>query len=192
MPYSWGEELPALDGARVRLRSLRGEDAATLFAIFGDPEVTRYWSSPPLGDMAGALSLLDDIRRHFDARTLFQWGVARRDDDAIIGTCTILHIDEDHRRGEIGFALRRAHWGHRYATEAVAMLTGFAFAQLDLHRLEADVDPQNAASIAVLERQGFRREGLLRERYFLNGEAQDAAYYGLLRREWTGAEDDIQ
>jgi RimJ/RimL family protein N-acetyltransferase len=72
------------------------------------------------------------------------------------------------------------------------MLIRFAFGQLDLHRLEADADPLNAASIAVLERQGFKREGLLRERYFMQGEPQDAAYYGLLRREWTGAADDIQ
>lgn len=74
----------------------------------------------------------------------------------------------------------------------MAALIRFAFEQLDLHRLEADPDPRNAASIRILERQGFKHEGLLRERYFLDGVPQDAAYYGLLRREWTGAEGDIQ
>lgn len=192
MAYSWGSALPVREGARVRLRVLRDEDVPALFEIFGNAEAMRYWGSPPLRDLTGARQLLDDIRRHFDERTLFQWGVARRDDDAVLGTCTIFHIDEDHRRGEIGFALGRAHWGQGYATEAVAMLIRFAFADLDLHRLEADPDPRNAASIAVLERQGFKREGLLRERYFHDGEPQDAAYYGLLRREWTGAEGDIQ
>lgn len=185
--FQEGSELPRLAGARVHLRSLRDDDVPALLAIFGDAEVMRFWSSPPVAGEAGARALLDDIRRHFRARTLFQWGIARADDDEIVGTVTIFHIDDEHRRGEIGFAIGRPHWGRGYASEAVTLLIGFAFERLGLHRLEADPDPRNAASIRVLEKQGFKYEGLLRERYFLDGEAQDAAYYGLLRSEWTGA-----
>ena len=186
--FQWGDELPRLEGSRVALRGLGDADVPALLAIFGDPEVMRFWSSGPLAGEQGARALLDDIRRHFRARTLFQWGIARLDDDAIVGTTTIFHIDDEHRRGEIGFAIGRSHWGRGYASEAVTLLIRFAFEQLGLHRLEADPDPQNAASIRVLEKQGFRYEGLLRERYFLDGRPQDAAYYGLLRREWNGAQ----
>ena len=184
MSFAW-DEMPRISGERVRLRALVDTDVPALFEIFGDPEVMRYWSSPPLSDMAGAHALLADIRQHFDRKTLFQWGVTRADDDLVIGTTTIFQIDHDHRRAEIGFALGRAHWGKGYASDAVAALIRFAFETLDLHRLEADADPANTASIAVLTKQGFKREGYLRERYCLNGEAQDAEYYGLLRREWT-------
>ena len=183
MSFTW-DRLPVIDAGRVRLRPLTDGDVPALFDVFGDPEVMRYWSSPPIADIDGAHALLADIHRHFEAKTLFQWGVARLEDDLVIGTTTIFHIDKDHRRAEIGFALGRRHWGKHYATDAVTALIRFAFAELDLHRLEADPDPQNAASIAVLTKQGFEREGLLRERYFLNGEPQDAEYYGLLRREW--------
>ncbi|MDQ3070043.1 MAG: GNAT family N-acetyltransferase [Acidobacteriota bacterium] len=184
MAYSWGESLPPLDAPRVRLRPLRDDDVPALFEIFGDPDAMRYWSAPPLADMDGARALLEDIRRHFAARTLFQWGIALRADDRVIGTVTIFQIDNDHRRAEIGFALGRAQWGNGYASSAVTALIRFAFETLDLHRIEADPDPQNAASISVLVKQGFKREGFLRERYWLNGEPQDAEYYGLLRREW--------
>lgn len=68
--------------------------------------------------------------------------------------------------------------------EALPALIGFAFDTLDLHRLEADVDPRNLRSIRLLEGTGFRREGYLRERYHLNGEIQDALLYGLLRPEF--------
>jgi [ribosomal protein S5]-alanine N-acetyltransferase len=190
-PFEWGSALPVIPAGRVTLRPLRDADVPALFEIFGDVEAMRFWGSPPLQDLAAAHALLDDIRRHFAARTLFQWGVARSDDDAVIGTTTIFQIDHEHRRGVIGFAIRRGDWRRGYASDAVTALIRFAFAQLDLHRLEADPDPHNAASIAVLEKQGFKREGLLRERYFLNGETQDAAYYGLLRREWRHA-DDVQ
>jgi [ribosomal protein S5]-alanine N-acetyltransferase len=190
-PFDWGSALPVLDAGRVVLRPLHDADVPALFEIFGDAEAMRYWGSPPLPDLEGAHGLLADIRRHFGALTLFQWGVARRDNDEIIGTTTIFQIDYEHRRGVIGFAIRRRDWGRGYASEAVTALIRFAFERLGLHRLEADPDPHNAPSIAVLEKQGFRREGLLRERYFLNGEPQDAAYYGLLRPEWSHS-DDVQ
>lgn len=183
--FEWGESLPRLVGARLALRPLRDGDVPSLFEVFSDPEVMRFWSSPPLAGEDGARALLDDIRAHFARRTLFQWGIARLADDQIIGTTTIFQIDEEHRRGEIGFAIARSQWGHGYASEAVTLLIRFAFERLGLHRLEADPDPQNLASIRVLEKQGFKYEGRLRERYFLDGAPQDAAYYGLLRHEWT-------
>ena len=71
--------------------------------------------------------------------------------------------------------------------EVLPALIHFAFDTLDLHRLEADVDPRNTRSIRLLEGTGFRREGLMRERYHLNGELQDAVLYGRLRREWRGS-----
>lgn len=84
MTYAWGEALPALDAPGVRLRPLRDEDVPALFDIFGDPEVMRYWSSPPLKDISAARALLDGIRRHVDAKSLFQWGIARASDDTLV------------------------------------------------------------------------------------------------------------
>jgi RimJ/RimL family protein N-acetyltransferase len=69
---------------------------------------------------------------------------------------------------------------------ALERLLDFAFGELGLRRLEADVDPNNVRSIASLERLGFRREGYLRERWFVGGQVEDALFYGLLRREWEG------
>ena len=177
--------LPTLPANRVTLRMLRDEDVPALFEVFGDAEAMRYWSWPAFTDIGQARRLLDDIRTHAANGTLFQWGIALNDTDAVIGTATLYQLDRAHRRGEIGFALARRAWGGGYATEAITRLLRHAFEDLDLHRIEADPDPQNIASIRVLERQGFKYEGLLRERYFLNGVAMDAAWYGLLRREWT-------
>lgn len=176
--------LPTIPTARLTLRALAPDDAPALFAVFGDPEVCRYWSRPALPDLAAAVALQEEIARHFDARTLFQWGIAERDTGEIVGTCTLASLSAEHRRAEIGYALARSRWGRGYAAEALDALARFAFQTLGLHRLEADVDPRNARSIRALERLGFVREGHLRECYVLNGEVQDALLYGLLRREW--------
>lgn len=179
-------ELPTLGTDRLVLRALAPRDAPALFAIFGDPAVCRYWSRPALPDLHAAAELQGEIARHFAARTLFQWGIAEQTTGAIVGTCTLAALSSEHRRAEVGFALGQAVWGRGYIAEALPTLLGFAFAVLDLHRLEADVDPRNARSIRALERVGFTREGYLRERYFLHAEVQDAIVYGLLRREWRG------
>lgn len=186
-PYTWGDRLPRLAGERVELRHLTAADAAAIFAVFGDPEVMQFWSSPPLADLDAARTLIASIDDLFRRRELFQWGVCRRGSDEVIGTCTLYHLEIDHRRGDIGFALGRASWGQGLASDAVATLIGFAFESLGLHRLEADADPDNVRSLRVMERQGFRREGYLRERWYHLGELRDGVFMGLLRHEWTGA-----
>jgi RimJ/RimL family protein N-acetyltransferase len=103
----------------------------------------------------------------------------------LMGTTTLFRIDRDHRRAEIGFALGSRWWGQGWGSATVARIATYAFQALGLHRLEADVDPRNAASLRVLERLGFRREGLLRARYHVAGEIQDSVLLGLLSDEWV-------
>lgn len=181
--------LPTLDAGPVRLRPVAPADAPDLLAVFGDPVVCRYWSRPPIPDLATARALQREIDALFAARTLFQWAIAEQASDRLIGTCTLADLSTAHRRAALGYALGRAAWGRGHATGALRALLAFAFDALGLHRLEADVDPRNAASIRVLERLGFRHEGHLRERWHLQGEVQDAVLYGLLAREWREAAD---
>jgi RimJ/RimL family protein N-acetyltransferase len=181
-----GQCLPILEAGRVRLRSLTDADIPALFGIFGEPEVTRYWGFAVLPDVAAAAVLLEQIHQGFRARTLFQWGVEATG-GPLVGTCTLSQLDWTNRRAELGFALGRAFWGRGYMAAALPAVIEFTFGQLGLQRLSADVDPRNAPSIRALERLGFRREGVLREHYLVQGEPQDAIVYGLLRREWLGS-----
>lgn len=181
------ERLPTIDASRVFLRELAAADAPALLAIFGDPEVCRFWSRPPLEDLRAAQALQAEVREYFDARTLFQWGLVERETGTVVGSCTLAALSVAHRRAELGFALARPAWGRGYMAEMLPALLSFAFGTLRLHCLEADVDPLNARSIRALERLGFVREGYLRERYLLYGQTQDALLYGLLHREWDGA-----
>jgi RimJ/RimL family protein N-acetyltransferase len=183
--FEWGGELPRLSGGRVDLRWLTVDDAPALLRVFGDVEVMRFWSSPPLENLAAASDLIDDIHRHFHARRLFQWGICIRATGDLVGTCTLHHLEPAHRRAEVGFALARHAWGRGLATEALDLLIRFSFEALALHRLEADADPDNDRSIRTLERQGFKREGYLRERWHHLGELRDTVFLGLLRPDWT-------
>ncbi len=176
--------LPVLDTPRLRLRIPVDADVPALFAIFSDPETMRYWTTPAMTDLAEADALLRDIQHHAEARTLFQWGIARREDDLVIGTSTLFRIEAEHRRCELGYILRRDCWGRGLAHEALTAVVNHAFGTLSLHRLEADIDPRNRASVRSVERLGFTLEGRLRERYFVGHEIQDSLIYGLLAPTW--------
>jgi ribosomal-protein-alanine N-acetyltransferase len=178
------KNLPTINTDRVRLRWMSEADIDALYTIFSDPEVMRYWSSPPIPDRKAAALILKGVHDGFNNRTQLKWGLAKRADDSLIGTVTLYNLSFDNRRAEMGYALGRAHWGNGYMHEALQGLLDYAFEVLDLHRLEADVDPRNGASIRTLERLGFQREGYLRERWQVDGEIQDALFYGLLRPEW--------
>jgi len=185
------EYLPTISANRVSLRPIAERDIDSLYTIFSDPEVMRYWSSPPLKDREAARQLLCNIHDNFQRRLYFQWGIALRLDDTLIGTSTLFHVESNNHRAEIGYALGRAEWGKGYMQEALTALLGYAFSELKLQRIEADVDPCNEASIRTLERLGFKKEGYLRERWQVNGEVQDALFYGLLRREWEAVVEAV-
>ena len=176
--------LPTINTSRLSLRSISATDVDDFYAVYSNPEVMRYWSTPPLANREAASKLIDEIQAGFKRHELLKWGIGLRPDDKLIGSVTLFHPDFTHRRAEIGYALGRAHWGKGYMQETLVAVLDYAFAVLNFHRIEADVDPRNAASVRTLEKLGFQREGYLRERWQVNGEIQDALFYGLLRPDW--------
>jgi [ribosomal protein S5]-alanine N-acetyltransferase len=179
------ENLP-LRTDRLVLRPLRETDAEALFAIFSDARVMRYWSTPawtshdPARDMIAA-DLAQTTRDHL------RLGIELAESGHLIGTCSLFSINFTCRRAEVGYGLGSFAWGQGYMHEALRALLDFGFGELDLNRIEADIDPRNSASARTLERLGFSREGYLRERWIVGDEVSDTALYGLLRREWRSA-----
>jgi len=173
-----------LSTERLLLRPLRDRDAPALFDIHADPEFARYWSSAPWTELAQAEQLIRQDQLDLERGEHVRLGLQRREDEALLGTCTLFKIHAGNRRAEIGYGLAPRHWGQGYANEAVGELLDWGFGPLALHRVEADIDPENLASAKLLQRLGFRLEGRLRERWIVAGQVSDSAIYGLLAREW--------
>ena len=175
---------------RLTLRPLAAPDADALFAVFSDPQVMRYWSTPPWTTPDQAQAFIERDRSGFESGAHLRLGIERTDDGALLGQCTLFGIQPASRRAEVGYSLGRPHWGRGYVNEALRALLGYGFGQLNLNRVEADIDPRNTASEKVLQRLGFLKEGHLRERWIVAGEVSDSALYGLLRSAWH--EDDAR
>lgn len=178
------KSLPVLSAERVTLRPLAMPDAPILHSFFSDPETMRYWSSLPHPDESHTRALVASTGSGFESRTILQWGIARNDDSRLLGTVTLMP-ELNQPRAELGYVLGREHWGKGYAGEAQRRVVEFGFGDLALHRLEADTHPGNEASARSLERLGFRREGVLRERWIVDGERSDSVIWGLLAGEWA-------
>ncbi len=183
MSELWGTA-PELATARLRLRPVQSEDAPGLFEVFSDPAVMRYWSTPAWTRPEQASELVEQEAMSLAAGSSVRLAVLRADDGVLIGTFSLFALLELSRRAEIGYALARSAWGRGYAQEAGHAVIRYVFDTLGLNRLEADVDPRNEGSVRVLERLGFRREGLLRERWIVADEVCDSALYGLLSRDY--------
>lgn len=181
LPDPFADGLPTLDGKRVRLRAVRPADDADLLAVFGDAEHLRFWSHGPLADLDAAREYRAEIASGTADRSLFQWAITAPPDDQLLGTTTLYAWDRSNRHAEIGFILRPEAAGQGLASDAVRTVIQFAIDRMHIHRIEADVDPDNDASIRLLTRLGFVYEGRLRDRWFtFFGEWKDSAMYGLL------------
>lgn len=172
---------------RLRLRAITHADDAAFLRIFSDPETMRYWSREPLASLEEARRMVQEEIDWGRSGKCLNWGIARAEDDGLIGKLNLFHFDADHRRAEIGYALDRHYWNRGLATEALAAVLAWAFGELRLHRIEADVDPDNRASLALLARFGFRAEGRARERYYMHGAWQDSVMLGVLAADYRAA-----
>jgi ribosomal-protein-alanine N-acetyltransferase len=174
---------------RLALRFLDAGDAEALFAIFSDPAVMRYWATGPWTALEQAQTSLRDAQRDYRSGAALRLGIEIDGEPGIVGTCTVFGFHPTSRRAEFGYALAQRCWGRGYMHEALGAFLKHAFGPLNLHRLEADIDPRNASSARALERHGFQREGLLRERWIVDGEICDTVLYGLLAHEFQARLD---
>jgi ribosomal-protein-alanine N-acetyltransferase len=173
-----------LQTARLALCPLEPAHTDAVFAMRSDPVVQRYGSHPAWTDRQKAVEYIERNVQAMASGAFAQFAIVRREDAAVVGTCTLFDLDAQCRRAQVGYVLLVSEWGKGYAGEAVRGLLDWGFEHLGLNRVEADVDPRNAASARLLERLGFAREGHLRERWIVGGEISDSLMYGLLAREW--------
>ena len=177
---------PSIESARLHIRLVAESDLPALFEINGDPEVTKFLPST-WNSMQDARAWFERMLEIHDSGLGLQFAIADRLTGKVIGTCMLFDFDEPNACAELGYILARAHWGRGYMLEALTAFLDAAFTHMSLRRLGAHIDPLNTPSARILERLGFTREGLLRQRWVTNGVIGDAAAYGLLQHEWPGS-----
>jgi RimJ/RimL family protein N-acetyltransferase len=171
---------------RLLLRPLTPADLDGLHALFGRDDVSRYLNWEPMDrERAGAL-----LERRLTQTAFGKEGegialaLEERATGRFVGEVILRLTSEESRQGEIGWSLHPDAQGKGYATEAGRELLRLGFEKMGLHRIVAECDPRNEASIRVMERLGMRRESHRLESVWLKGEWVGSIEYAMLEQEW--------
>jgi RimJ/RimL family protein N-acetyltransferase len=171
---------------RLVLRPFRYGDEADVLAYRGRADVCRYIPADPLPDDAATEFITERIAATAIVADQDRITLAVELDGQVIGDVLVRTGRLEDRQAELGWVISPDFQNLGYATEAARELIKLAFTDLAMHRVWAQLDPRNAASVRVCQRLGLRLEGHLREDMWLKGEWSDAAIYAILRSEWAG------
>jgi ribosomal-protein-alanine N-acetyltransferase len=183
---SFGDLIPAITGAGVMLRTPVASDYTEWAAV---REASRDFLVPweptwPADDLTRSAFRRRLKRYAEDQRSdlAYAFLIFRSEDGALVGGITLANIRRGvAQAGSIGYWIGQPFTRKGYMTAAVAALVPFCFGTLRLHRLEAACIPTNAASIGLLEKTGFQREGYARSYLCINGVWQDHLLYARLK-----------
>ena len=178
--------------ARLLLRPIAGGDEDAVFTLLSDERVVRHMLFP----------LFTRDRAHTFVARMQQppaagqppqvvLGIAPRPNGGIVGLCGLV-LKPELEEGEVWYLLRPDHWGRGLVTEAVRALVDHGFRALALHRIWASCLPENPGSARVLEKLGFRREGLLRQNLRIHGRWRDSYLYAVLAAEWVSSTSQLE
>jgi ribosomal-protein-alanine N-acetyltransferase len=175
---------PSFDIGDFLLRELSIKDAKDFFNYMSDPNVGKYISDEDLPrSLAAAEEELAYWASLFSYRRSVYWGIALKKSNQLIGTCGFNVWSRTHRRAEISYDLNRTYWGKGIMTKALRIICDYAFAAMDVNRIQATVAHDNIGSIRVLEKLDFSKEGSLREYGILHGQKKDFYMYSLLSKD---------
>ncbi len=165
---------------RLTLRPLEPSDAAAIHLMMSDVEVMAFWDSAEIDDPALAAEIVEQELEEVVRDKARYWTMELADDGGFLGVCDLSEIDRRHSRADVGFMLARRFWGQGYTFEAMHAVIGHAAQGLRLKRLQARTHLGNVRSLRLLDRLGFKREGLLRGYVERDGERRDVVLFGLL------------
>jgi ribosomal-protein-alanine N-acetyltransferase len=162
------EEFPTLRTERLLLRQILPDDIAFIFKGLSHPDVIRHFSIFFLS-LEATKEQMDWYAGMIKNDTGRCWAICSADNHIFYGVCTLNFWKKEHRKAETGYWIFPEYWRRGIISEALATIFEYGFGPMNLHRISAEVEDDNPASIAVLKKAGFVLEGTLKECEINNG-----------------------
>jgi ribosomal-protein-alanine N-acetyltransferase len=141
----------------------------------------RYIGRDPAKNIQEAVDHIQLVDGMIETNEAILWGITLRSvPSTIIGTIGYWRVIKEHHRSEIGYVLHPDHWNKGIMKEALQAVIGYAFNHMNLHSIEARIDPANLASAQLLRSCGFVEEGYFKEDYLLRGRFVDTQVFSLV------------
>lgn len=181
--------LPVLAGKNIILRQPRMSDAEALAVNADDNEVARHVPRIPHPySLQDAKSWINKSRRLTQNGNECHFAIYDKKSGEFAGMIGLRAINRHDRNAEVGYWVGRGYWNRGFAGEALSLILLYAFRKMRFRRVYAIVHQQNPASIRVLEKVGFMREGIWRQASRMGRKWYDVYAYGILKDEFTAVE----
>ena len=176
---------PILYTDHLILRQINKNDSAALLKLRSDKRVMQFIDRPFMTSEDEALDFIKKIDESLKNNYGITWGIFLKNNTELVGTIGFWRIINEHYRAEIGYMLSPGLHGKGVMQEAIKKVLEYGFKIMNLHSIEANVNPGNIASVKLLEKNGFIKEAFFKENYYYNGKFLDSTIYSLLVQNHT-------
>jgi ribosomal-protein-alanine N-acetyltransferase len=174
-----------LETERLLLRRISEADVHEILELRGNPETMKYIPRPVATTLEEALAHIKMINDKIEANEGINWAITIKGNPKLIGVIGHYRIQPENHRCEIGYMILPQYNGQGLVTEAVKTVVAYGFDNLQMHSIEAIIDPNNKASERVLQKNGFIKEAHILENAYWDGKYWDTVIYSLLKKNLT-------
>lgn len=167
---------------RLLLRRVAECDYPEIMELRGNPETMKYIPRPLVKTKEDAISHFKMIDDKIEGNEGINWAITLKGNPKLIGIIGHYRIQPENYRCEIGYMILPEYNGKGIVTEAIKVVLKYGFDDLQMHSIEAVIDPENKASERVLQKNGFVKEAHLIENIFAEGKFWDSVIYSILKR----------
>ncbi|MBW7474710.1 GNAT family N-acetyltransferase [Paenibacillus oenotherae] len=179
-------QFPVLESKHIVLKQVEDHHLDDLFNIYSNDRVFQYCGIIPKHNKAAVRNMIGHFERDYKKRSRIKWGIfLQTDSDRLVGIIEAFHFNSKVNMVTIGYYLEESYWGQGIASQALEVLVSFLFDTAGFNRIQAEVMPPNETSKRVLLKNGFLREGLLRQAELWSGKGVvDLEIYGILKADY--------
>jgi [ribosomal protein S5]-alanine N-acetyltransferase len=177
---------PILETEKLLLREITQEDSSAILELHQPPSSMKWLGIDPITQLSEAENL---IEKYASWRQLpnpgIRWGITKKNNHKIIGSCGLFKWNKGWKSCSIGYELTASERGEGLMKEALSAALEWGFSCMNLNRIEAQIHPENSASIKLASSLGFIQEGIMREGGYWDERFHDLLQFSLLRKDWN-------
>ncbi|RAR75426.1 GNAT family N-acetyltransferase [Flavobacterium aciduliphilum] len=171
-----------LETERLFLRRITRADVDEIMELRSNPETMKFIPRPLVTSKEQAMEHFKMLDEKIEANEGINWAITIKGEPKLIGIIGHYRIQPENHRCEIGYMILPQYSGKGYTTEAIRVVLEYGFHDLQMHSIEAVIDPDNIASERVLQKNGFVKEAHILENELWNGKFWDTVIYSLLKK----------
>ncbi|MFJ8531566.1 GNAT family N-acetyltransferase [Bacillus sp. NPDC094106] len=179
-------DFPVLESVNLVLRKIEEVHLQEVYSIYDNDKVFEYCGIIPKHNLQTVRKMIGHFDRDYHKKSRIKWGIFQKNQsDKLVGIIESMDFNQKVNMVSIGYFLAEEYWGKGIATESVHRLVKFLFEKVNVNRIQAEVMPANEVSKKVLLKNGFIKEGLLRQASLWSGKGViDLEIYGILKEDY--------